>query len=233
KTIFSTLDYDFYNTRQVSQNVKTSTFKDAILEIINLKKNTMKKLTFLSALLILGLLLMTKSEAQAQTINGWFKAGSKAKNYEMGLDNSVTKTGKKCAYIKSVEDEIKGFGTIMQSCDAKFYLGKRIKMTGYVKSEDVANWSGMWLRVDSKFEKKHLSFDNMHDRPIKGTSDWTKCEIILNVPKESSTLNFGVLLSGTGKVWFDRISFEILGDITDVLTNDRIPEKPSNVDFED
>lgn len=121
----------------------------------------------------------------------------------------------------------------MQTCDAKFYLGKRIKMIGYIKSENVANWSGMWLRVDSKFVKNYLSFDNMHDRPIKGNSDWTKCEIILNVPKESSTLNFGVLLDGTGQVWFDRISFEILGDITDVVTNNKIPEKPSNLDFED
>jgi transcriptional regulator with XRE-family HTH domain len=233
KTIFSTLEFDFYNTKTVSQNVKTSTFKDAILEIINLKKNTMKKLSFLSVLLILGLFFMTKSETHAQTINGWFKAGSKAKSYEIGFDNSVTKTGKKSAYIKSIEDDIKGFGTIMQSCDAKFYLGKRIKMTGYVKSEEVANWSGMWLRVDSKFEKKYLSFDNMHDRPIKGNSDWTKCEITLNVPKESSTLNFGLLLNGTGKVWFDRISFEILGDITDDVSNNKIPEKPSNIDFED
>lgn len=68
KTIFSNLDHDFYNAKAVSQNVKTSTFKDAILEIINLKKNTMKKLSFLSVLLILGLFFITKNEMHAQTL---------------------------------------------------------------------------------------------------------------------------------------------------------------------
>jgi transcriptional regulator with XRE-family HTH domain len=233
KAIFSVLKYDFYNTNLVSENGKTSSLKDIVLDIFNLKKNTMKKVTFLSVVLALTLFFMIKNESHAQSINGWFISGSKAKSYEIGLDKSVTKSGKKCAYIKSIEDDIKGFGTIMQSCDAKFYIGKRIKMTGFVKTEDVTNRSGMWLRVDSKFEKKYLSFDNMRDRPIKGDSDWTQYEIILNVPKESSTLNYGVLINGTGKVWFDRLSFEILGDITDQIPVSKIPEKPSNIDFEE
>jgi transcriptional regulator with XRE-family HTH domain len=233
KTIFSVLDYEFYDAKTVSQNAKTLTFKETILEIFNLKKNTMKKLSFLSVLLVLGLFFMFKNESQAQTISGWTKAGSKSKSYEMGLDNSVTKTGKKCAYLKSVDSNVNGFGTIMQKCEAKFYLGKRIKMIGFVKTENVDKWSGMWLRVDSKYGGKPLSFDNMSKRPLKGNSDWTKCEIILNVPQESSTLNFGLLLDGTGMVWFDKISFEIIGDITDEVPKDVIPDKPSNIDFED
>lgn len=98
------------------------------------------------------------------------------------------------------------------------YLGKRIKMIGFVKTKNVANWSGMWLRVDPKYSGKYLSFDNMHDRSIKGDTDWVKCEIILNVPKQSGTLNYGVLLNGTGEVYFDRISFEVLGDMTENTT---------------
>ena len=121
----------------------------------------------------------------------------------------------------------------MQSCSAKEYLGKRIQMTAYVKSENVSDWAGMWLRVDSRLERRSLSFDNMQDRPIKGNNDWKKCEIILDVPEESGTLNFGVLLSGTGKVWFDDISFEIVDNLKAKTTTERsLPEKPSNIDFE-
>jgi hypothetical protein len=107
-------------------------------------------------------------------------------------------------------------------------------MTGYVKSENVADWAGMWLRVDAKHERKTLSFDNMEDRPIKGNSDWIKCEIILDVPKESGTLNFGVLLSGTGKVWFDNVSFVVVDQLKAEPTKtrpNRINEKPVNLDF--
>lgn len=232
KTIFSNLEHDFYNSGAVSQNVKTSTFRDAILEMFNLKKNTMKKLSFLSIILILVTLGLTKSEMQAQTINGWTKGESKPKTYEMGLDNSVTKNGKKCAYLKSVDVKSKGYGTIVQRCDAKLYLGKKIKMTGYVKAKNVINWSGMWLRVDSKYHQNALSFDNMEDRAIKGTTDWVKCEIVLNVPEESATLNFGVLLEGAGKVWFDRVSFEVIGDLTSEVSNTGISDRPLNIDFE-
>jgi len=110
-------------------------------------------------------------------------------------------------------------------------------MTGYIKSENVTDWAGMWLRVDSKTDHVSLSFDNMQDRAIKGTSDWTKCEIILDVPEESGTLNFGVLMAGTGKVWFDNISFEILDNATPKVSKDSdtitVPEKPENLDFEE
>jgi hypothetical protein len=113
----------------------------------------------------------------------------------------------------------------------------RIKMTGFIKSENVADWAGMWLRVDSKTGQESLNFDNMQDRPVKGTSDWTKCEITLDVPEESGTLNFGVLMSGTGKIWFDNISFEILNNGTPKVSKDSVamslPEKPQNLDFEE
>jgi hypothetical protein len=125
----------------------------------------------------------------------------------------------------------------MQTCDAKNYLGTKIKMTGYIKSENAADWAGMWLRVDPKESHESLAFDNMEDRPIKGTTDWTKCEIILDVPAESGTLNFGVLMSGTGKIWFDNVSFEILDNKTPVSSTAAnempFPDKPENLSFEE
>jgi len=60
-----------------------------------------------------------------------------------------------------------------------------------------------------------------------------KCEIILNVPRDSKTLNYGVLLNGNGEVYFDRISFEVLGDISEDISEKKIPEKPANIDFEE
>jgi len=98
----------------------------------------------------------------------------------------------------------------------------------------VSNWAGMWLRIDSKEQGKSLGFDNMQDRPIKGSNDWTKCEIILDVPKESATLNFGILLDGTGKVWFDDISFETVDKLETQPTNlntNYVNKKPTNLDL--
>src|SRR5690606_35446831 len=67
---------------------------------------------------------------------------------------SVYKSGGVSAYLESKDSEIKGFGTLMQTCSAENYLGKRVKMTAYIKTQNVVNKAGMWLRVDSKESKK-------------------------------------------------------------------------------
>lgn len=134
-------------------------------------------------------------------------------------------------FIKSKNNRKKGFGNIMQTCSAKDYLGQKIKMTGYVKSENVEGWAGLWLRVDAMNRKRSLSFDNMSDRAIRGTTDWKKYEIILEVPDNSSTLNFGALLSGTGKIWFDNITFETVSSDTKATSVNL--KKPTNTNFDE
>ena len=172
---------------------------------------------------------------------GWFKAGSDPKSYEMGIDKGAGQNGKNAASIKSTDKKIKGFGTLMQDCLPDKYLGKRIRLSGLVKTKDVIDWSGLWLRIDKKGSETSLGFDNMHDgkkdRSIKGTTDWTKYEIVLDVPLEASNIAFGALLVGTGQIWFDNLAFEIVDNsipTTGFGKEATIPSKePVNLDFEE
>lgn len=168
---------------------------------------------------------------------GWFKNGSVPDSYKTGIDSVVYNHGKQSLFMESIVENIDGFITVMQVCSARDYLGKKIKMTGFIKSENVADWAGMWLRVDPATQGESLGFDNMQDRPVVGTTEWTKYEIVLDVPAESGRLNFGPLMSGTGKVWFDNVSFEIVGDLDQTvpkdLITDQFPPKPVNLDFEE
>ncbi len=171
---------------------------------------------------------------------GWFKAGSNPKSYDMGIDKGVGQDGKNAATIKSIDEHIDGFGTLMQSCLADHYLGKRVRMSGLLKSKDVVEWAGFWLRIDQKGSQQSLGFDNMHDgkedRSMTGTNDWTKCEIVLDVPLNASSFGYGALLSGTGQIWFDNIKFEVVdssvpttGKETDSMISNT---EPVNLDFE-
>lgn len=169
----------------------------------------------------------------------WFKAGNKPESYIVGLDNSIYQNGNQSAFLESIDTISNGFGTLMQSCDAKKYSGKKIKMSGFIKSENVKDWSGMWLRIDSTQNPSSKHFDNMMNRPIKGKTDWTIYEIIMDVPEKSYTLNFGILLAGPGKVWFDNVKFEIIGNSTEkfseslnVKKSTKLNLKPKNLDFE-
>jgi hypothetical protein len=76
------------------------------------------------------------------------------------------------------------------------------------------------MRVDAKYHKV-LTFDNMFSRGIKGTNDWKRYEVVLDVPDASETISIGLLLNGAGQVWMDDLKFETVG--ADVATTDRKP----------
>ncbi|MFT6165897.1 MAG: hypothetical protein ACJAV5_000754 [Vicingaceae bacterium] len=164
-----------------------------------------------------------------EKVKGWFLSGSNPSEYEIGVEQSAERNGK-VAFLKSKTSKVKsGFGTIMQTFDADMYLDKKVKLTGFIKSNDVNGWAGMWMRVDDS--KGSVSFDNMQDRSIKGTTEWKKYEIVLSVPKNSKTINYGVLLSGGGEVWMDNLSFEVVGDAEEKTGKTRL-KAPTKANFE-
>jgi hypothetical protein len=140
----------------------------------------------------------------------WFKAGSAPAKYDMGIDKGAGQNGTNAATIKSIDGRIHGFGTLMQVCEPGKYLGKRVRMSGYMKSDNVNGWASFWFRVDQKGSSKTLAFDNMSRRAIKGTKGWKKYDIVLDVPASASGLAYGALIKGTGQIWFDDLKFEIV-----------------------
>lgn len=82
-----------------------------------------------------------------------------------------------------------------------------------------------------KIPKKPLAFDNMKDRAIKGTTEWQKYAIVLDVPENASNLAYGALLGGTRQIWFDNLKFEIVDETT--LVTGQKPSEPQNLNFEE
>ena len=97
-----------------------------------------------------------------------------------------------------------------------------------MKSVDVVDWAGLWMRVDGP-GKKMLGFDNMQNRPLVGTKDWQQYQVVLDVPEESVHIAFGVLLSGKGQLWVSDVVFEETVEQVTAL-NDQYPDEPGNLD---
>lgn len=179
--------------------------------------------------------LAISSAIGEQLPKGWFKAGSNPKDYSMAIDRETKHSGKSSASLKSITNEPGGFGTLMQTFKADVFRGKRVRLTGYVRSKDVADWAGLWMRMDGP-RGEVLSFDNMQKRAIKATTDWTRYEIVLDVPDPSQEVAFGLLLSGKGQVWMDDLNFEVVSK--DVPTTggsiqDESNRAAVNLDFEE
>ncbi|MGG3448559.1 helix-turn-helix domain-containing protein [Domibacillus aminovorans] len=168
-----------------------------------------------------------------QPIKGWSLSGSNPELYEISVDTNVFHTGIKSGLLAAKsEANMQHFGTMMQGFQADQFKGKRLKLSCYLKTENVAK-SGAWLRVDNA-DGDTLQFDNMSERSIEGTADWNHYSIVLDVPEQSASIHFGVLLIGSGKVWADGFCLEKVDKkvpTTNLLAAEKLPKQPSNLDF--
>jgi len=165
---------------------------------------------------------------------GWFLAGSKPKEYTVQMDNQVVHGGKASATMKFIGQDTSGFGTLMQSIVADNYLGKRVRLSAFVKTQNVSGWVGLWMRIDGgKNPYKSLAFDNMENRALRGTVDWKKCEVVLDVPAEAESLNWGLILGAKGQAWLEDVQIEIVGNDVPTTNMDATRKKePVNLNFE-
>ena len=153
----------------------------------------------------------TVADSEVKPPTGWGKSGSDPGNYEIFADTSIRRSGKASATIKAKPTiEKDRFTTLMQSVRADNFRGKRVRLSGYMKTENVGKYAGMWMRVDGT-DMKMLDFDNMTDRPIKGTTDWKRYEVVLDVGSDAQQIAFGVNLGESGQVWADDLKLEIVG----------------------
>jgi hypothetical protein len=96
----------------------------------------------------------------------------------------------------------------------------------------LTGWAGLWMRVDGQRSRPSLAFDNMQDRPVRGSTDWKRYEVVLDVADEATGVALGILLDGTGAVWMSDVKVETV-DKTVATTGgaNRLHDEPVNLDF--
>jgi hypothetical protein len=119
------------------------------------------------------------------------------------------------------------FSTITMSTPMDF-AGTRIEWRGFLRSEDVSDYLGLWMRQDG--DTPGLAFDNMQQRQVKGTHDWTEYSITLPLHRDAKQLYFGVLVGGTGKVWADDL--RLLVDGKPVWEAPRVERPKTTIDLD-
>ena len=119
----------------------------------------------------------------------------------------------------------------MQNMRADLYRGKRLHMSAWLKTENVEQAAGMWLRLDMPHKTQAW---NMTDAPVRGTTEWRQYAYVLDIPNDALGIAFGISLNGQGKIWADDFRFEIVGTTVPVTssTYGEHPQ-PTNLDFAD
>jgi hypothetical protein len=162
---------------------------------------------------------------------GWFMAGKAPDDYEATTDKTAKHSGTQCARVGSKVAKPSDFGTLMQLISAETYRGQRLRLSGWVKTADVVDWCGLWMRVDGG-HGRYLAFDNMRKRAIQGTTPWTRYEVVLDVAQEAEGIFFGIVIEGAGTAWLDDVTLEPVGlDVP--TTSPPMPRAPRNLAFEE
>ena len=159
---------------------------------------------------------------------------SKLEDYDFGVDAATTYNRQPSTYIRSKEGlKDGGSGSLggsrvcdgMQQCFiASSYIGKRIRLSGALKSEGVTQRGGLYMEMWTNADER-LAFDDMIDRSIKGTTEWQTYSVVLDVPEGTEYVCTGFLLDGRGTLWANGMTLEAVG--SDVPVTGRPVKQPA------
>jgi len=178
-------------------------------------------------------------------LKGWNWFGSfRRPDYEYGISDDLHYHGNKCLFIRSLDlpdnpittTAFPGppimlpfplMATLSQEFKANQYRGKRMKFSAIIKSEAREGSAALTMTISGNCQM--LMYDYMIGRNITGITDWKKAEVVLDVPVESTTIQFGITMRGKGQIWASGLVFE---ETTDESTGMKMFEdEPRNLDF--
>ena len=137
--------------------------------------------------------------------------GQDAFDFYGGYDSEVKRSGAHSASFLAIAVSKDDEGRLTQRFMADHYRGKRVRFSGYMKTNKVGNWAGLWMRIDTA-TKVGWAFDDMEDRVVSGTTDWKQYQVVLDVPQDGAVIYIGAHLHGRGQVWLDDCRFEVVGN---------------------
>lgn len=103
--------------------------------------------------------------------------------------------------------------------DSSVLYGKRVRVTFWLKTRGVTGWVGTFVIILGA-DGRHMQYDDMSDRPVRGTTDWQQYEIVTDLPKEPCIIYLGPDLYGPGEVWADDFRID-LAPADEGATDDR------------
>tara|TARA_B100000609_G_scaffold198945_1_gene199940 strand:+ start:4186 stop:6993 length:2808 start_codon:yes stop_codon:yes gene_type:complete len=138
----------------------------------------------------------------------WERWGMYPKDYLVGVSRKVYRTYPAGAFVR-LKKKMKagGFAQLLQFVSARYYRGKRVRLTGYIKSKDATT---PWLVMGSSRRKKTLLYKRLIPDRAATRTGWVRTQIVLDIPRSADRLSFGCGLKGKGIVWCDDFVLEVV-----------------------
>jgi len=148
----------------------------------------------------------------------WRQSIINAEVYPMTTDSANTHDGNPSlcfAYVgpANVAGKWTWFGHNIRYPETERYLGHTVRLSGWIKTENVSNRVQPQIRPLSgvlQGDSKRLAQDSMvKDNSIRGTLNWTPFSLTCDIPKNTGHIETSFIIWGSGKVWIDTNSLEL------------------------
>jgi serine/threonine-protein kinase len=135
------------------------------------------------------------------------------------LDQFVPHGGRYSAMLERTDTapQSMNLGSLWQMIDAGRFAGRRIRLSGYLKTQE-ADSAGLRIRI-SRSEGGQLKFAHVDSARLEGTSDWQEVQIVADIPEDESVLSIEVVLEGRGRLWADDLSLSIVDESAELDAN--------------
>ena len=154
----------------------------------------------------------SKAPGQLGAPEGWWVVQHAGPlSYTFKLDTTKPHSGSQSVRVENVGPE--PFGTIFQKFDASPHRGKTVRFAAWVRTEDTKGnrfGAGAGLNLHAMRGGYTIAHRMMRKDAVRGTTDWTRYEITLNVPNEAEHIEAGLNLFGPGVAWLDDAAVEVM-----------------------
>jgi hypothetical protein len=83
----------------------------------------------------------------------------------------------------------------------------------FIKANNPDSQAGLWFQTLDE-NRKTLGRHSNVPKEGRQRSDWSEASIVVDIDKQVSDMIFGIYVSGKGKFWLDKVSFEIVAKDT-------------------
>jgi len=136
---------------------------------------------------------------------GWGKTPVDSARCKYARDVHVASQGTTSARVVCRPDSAaRGFAGFSQRIDALPLVGRTVRFSAMVRSENVTHASYLWVAVEDP-EGHIVARVRSDDDPIRGTQNWRRVAVSGLIPPGIAKVVVGVSLEASGRIWMDDV----------------------------
>jgi hypothetical protein len=142
-----------------------------------------------------------------------------SKTYEIGIDPTSDASDMPSLTIRSLVAQIAGPVNLAAAQQViAGYHGKRVRFSAQVRAEGVRGWGGIYLGPGDLVLMPRISVaepgieaELPAGAVVPADGSWHEASVVVDMPDDEDSMNFGLALVGEGQVWARNLQFQVVG----------------------